>query len=368
MMKVSLLTLHSVKNYGSVLQTFATQEYLREKNIDVEIVDYIRPDTSDTNILEAWTTNDSGVVKQLKKIVLLPTLKRWDKVFNGFLKAKIKLSKEKYMKNNDFFEKGIPEADIYCVGSDQVWNSKWNRGIDTTYFLDYVPNNKKKISFASSFGKSHLDNFEKEITFEYLKKFDALSVRENSAVEIIKDLGLREAIQILDPTLLFKKEQWEEFSTDKLIAEDYLLIYQLNSNKEFDRYAKDYARKNNLKVVRICTRYDQFIKVGKSVIIPEIEEFVSLFINAKCVLTDSFHATAFSINLNVPFISIYPAEFSTRISSILELMHLTDRHLKKYNLDQINISNINFDYANNVLNEYRNRTDSFIEKNFRVGE
>lgn len=63
MMKVSLLTLHSVKNYGSVLQTFATQEYLREKNIDVEIVDYIRPDTSDTNILEAWTTNDSGVVK-----------------------------------------------------------------------------------------------------------------------------------------------------------------------------------------------------------------------------------------------------------------------------------------------------------------
>lgn len=362
MKKISLITLHAVKNYGSVLQTYATQEYFKKHNFDVEVLNYIRPDTLDENLTTTWTSKDTGFKKYIKKLVLLPTVNKWKTVFGDFLNRRINLSEKSYSYGKDF-ESGIPDADIYCVGSDQVWNSTWNLGFIPELFLSYVPQDKKKVSFSSSFGKTKLDNWEKEKTKKYLKQFNSLSVREESAVQIIEDLGIFGAKHTLDPTLLFDLKFWSEFASDRLVKRKYLLIYQLNSNKDFDEFAKNYAKENDLQLVRLCTRYDQIIKNGKSILIPEVEDFVSLFLNAECIITDSFHATAFSINLNKPFISIYPNDFSTRIESILKQMKLMDRALVDFS-SKISMSKIDFEYANTVLNRQREETKKYFENAF----
>lgn len=364
-MKVSLITLQAVKNYGSVLQTYATQEFLKRFGLEIEVVNYIKPDSTDNMLLKTWTYGDNAIKKIFKRLVLYPSFIRWKKVFDGFLNKYVNLTSNAYVTPRDFRNFPI-EADIYCVGSDQVWNSKWNKGIIGALFLDYAPSNKLKISFASSFGKSKLDEWEKEKTRDFLNEFDFLSVREETGVSILEDLGIYGATQLLDPTLLFDRFFWKDFASKRLIEDDYLLIYQLNNNKDFDKFAEKISQDNNLKLVRLCTRYDQVFKNGKSILIPEVDEFVSLFSNASCVITDSFHATAFSINLNVPFFSIYPKDFSTRIESILKQMHLLDRHIDSYE-EKININNIDFQFSNEELDRERSITKEFVKKSFLKG-
>lgn len=110
----------------------------------------------------------------------------------------------------------------------------------------------------------------------------------------------------------------------------YVLIYQLNTNKSFDRFAKEFAHRKGLRLVRFCTRIDQILKNGKSLVVPEVQDFVRYIFHADYVITDSFHATAFSINVNTQFISIYPNDYSSRLGSILKLVGLEDRHLLSY--------------------------------------
>ena len=122
------------------------------------------------------------------------------------------------------------------------------------------------------------------------------------------------------------------------------------------------SKKTGMKLYRFCTRLDQIFRNGKSLVMPEILEFITLVDNAKFVLTDSFHATAFSINLNTEPICIYPNNYSGRLSSFLELVESTQRHVRDY--DDFDIINRNTDFAkvNKILNKEREKVDDFLSK------
>ena len=118
--RVAVITLQAVKNYGSVLQAYATQVVLERLDQDVVIIDYIREFNLDNKIADKITENDKGLKKIAKEIVLYPTIKKWKKVFNDFLKKNLNLTKKVYTYPQDFIENPI-EADVFCVGSDQVY-------------------------------------------------------------------------------------------------------------------------------------------------------------------------------------------------------------------------------------------------------
>lgn len=141
-------------------------------------------------------------------------------------------------------------------------------------------------------------------------------MREKSGAKIIKDMGIHNCGLCLDPTLLLTRDEWIEHAKPFPVKEEYVLIYQLSHDEEFDKFAIEFAKKKKLKLIRICTRYDQKRLSGKGIVIPEVQEFLSLLLNAKYVLTNSFHATAFCINFNVQFISIYPNEYASRIRDV----------------------------------------------------
>lgn len=355
-MKIDLITLHAVKNYGSVLQTFATQEKFKSLGHEVKVINYIREDTKDENLVNSWCGNN-----YIKKIVMLPTIKKWKKVFNGFLEKNINLTKEKYTTESDF-EKYPLQADVFCTGSDQVWNTGWNKGVLPPLYLSFVPEDKYKISYSSSFGKDILSDIDIKESKKYIKQYDFISVRESSGLNILKEqYNYDNGTHIVDPTLAMKPEFWRKYSPKRKYKSDYVLVYQLNKNKDFDKFAVEFARRNNLKLIRFCTRYDQIIKPGKSVLIPDVFEFISLIDNAKCVITDSFHATGFSVNLNTEPICIYPNEYGGRIDSFLKLTGLQERRLKGFDDFSIVNRKVDFDKVNKILDIERKKVDDFLE-------
>ena len=354
--KVDVITLQAVQNYGSVLQAYATQKIFEKHGCEVQIINYIRENVKYENLLEARSNGNF-----LKKIILYPNINRWKKVFLGFCNENLNLTEKSYTTEKDFEQYPL-NADIYCTGSDQVWNSKWNLGIILPLYLSFVPADKFKISFAASFGQDQLSQEEIDATKKYIDEYDFISVREQSGKKIIEEqYKYPHAEHVIDPTLTLTGDEWRKFAGNEKKTENYILIYNLNRSKEFDDYAKNLSKKTGLKLVRLCNRYDQFYRPGKSIIIPEVKEFIKLIDNAQYVLTDSFHATAFSMNMNTEPICIYPHEFGGRLDSFLKLTNSLQRHVGNYNdFDIINRS-VNFAEVNQILEKEREKVNNFID-------
>lgn len=362
-MKMELITLHAVKNYGSALQTFATQELFKSYGVDVNIINYEKKESRNENLLQFWAGRNP-----VKAAVILPTILRWKKVFGGFCKEYLNISGKVYTTEQDFQTYPI-NADIYCTGSDQVWNSVWNNGVLPPLYLSFVPSDKFKFSFAASFGQKELSQNEIEKTKGYIDQYRFISVREDSAKRIIEgQYGYPEATHIIDPTLCVDGAFWRSYAKASPIHDEYILIYNLNRSREFDDYAKKLAKKTGLKLVRLCTRYDQIFRPGKSILVPEVLEFVGLIDKAKYVLTDSFHATAFSMNLNTDPICVYPNEFGGRLESLLNLVGCQDRHIEDYDDFGGIERSVDFDKVNRILNAERNKAADYISKVLTAAE
>ena len=369
-MKVSVITLHTVNNYGSVMQTYATQKVFEKLGCDVEFVDYWRksntPDECAKRLLDSstmkrlkpiWGLNPFTIKLTVKLLKIFVTNK--ESQMRKFIRERVTLSPTSYYSIDDLKD-NPPEADIYVTGSDQVWNSIWNQGLDRAYFLDYAPVGKPKVSFSASIGRSELERDEMVEMYELLKQYDAISVREASAVQILRDMGL-EAQLILDPTLMLNREEWIEIGKEPRGRKTpYLLIYQLHINPNIDLYADTLARAKGWEIVRIGLSRSDKKKIGTTCMNTSVPEFLGLFSHAACVLTDSFHATAFSFNMGTDFISVLPNSFGTRIESITELTGTKDRILSSYDDLSIADCEINKEQVQNILRQEREKGYAFL--------
>lgn len=168
-MKISIITVLNTINYGSVLQTFATQKYLESLGMEVEFVDYIREDQQFTYMIKKIVFDKkTNIKKWLKKpirdIMDIISVIQANKLFRSFLTQNIHLTAKQYTSLQEL-KKDVPCADIYATGSDQMWNSGWNQGIEKSFFLEYVPNDKKRIAFSTSIGKVSWDMVKRERSF-----------------------------------------------------------------------------------------------------------------------------------------------------------------------------------------------------------
>lgn len=359
MKRITIITLQNVRNYGSVLQALATQKVFRELGCIVDFINYDKNGKlSYLDRVHSFTQGKGFLSKLVYPFILIPSFIKEDKVFKTFIKKYLYQQEKEYACMDDFKDFPIT-SDIYCTGSDQTWNSGWNNGILPELFLKFVPDNVRKISYAASIGKNKLDDWEVEETKALLSRYQYISVREASAKDIVeKQLGLPSATHVLDPTLQVDKEFWMSVLGDEYKAKyekgKYVLIYQLNTNPNFDIYAKEFAKRKGWKLIRFCIRHYQGLRCGKAELIPKVEDFISLIANAGCVITDSFHATAFSCNLNTPMICIYPNSYSSRLASLLKLVGLEDRHLKNYDdFSFVDNTGVDFTDVNKILEEQR---------------
>ena len=365
MKKVSLITLQNVPNYGSVLQCYATEQIIESMGYDVETINYLPERMTKRGMLKNIKYKSKKLEKSLllrtaARIIIFPSYIKRFRIFRKFREEYLNMTKKVYKNYGDILS-DIPKADIYCTGSDQVWNSEWNDEIDKSLFLGYAPDNKRKIAYAASFGKKELDPKEIDETKKLLERYDRISLRESSGVDIVNSLGIKNSVNVVDPTLLLNGDEWREISSNKYKKKEYILVYNLNRNKKIDNYAKNLSAKTGLKIIYLSYQLHDFYKKGKMVCNPKVENFISLIDNAKYVITDSFHATAFSINLNTQFIIVYPGKFSTRLQSLLKILDLENRVASSENDLKVSNEKIDYEIINNKMNKMREKSLNWLK-------
>lgn len=362
-MNVKVITRHMSFNYGSLLQSIATIRVIESLGHVCEIIDYRRKDEYGiTSIL-----TDVGRKKKWNHNLM----KKWAYVLlrhpeETFIQYKFDKMRQKFLKLTPTYhtadEMKKLEADVFMTGSDIVWGPVLNGKYDPVYFLSFVADDKKKVAYAGSFGRAE---FASQVLAEYkqlLIRYHYLTVREDSAVCLLDKIGVHCDGQVLDPTLLLNKEQWEEY-IEKNMSGKYVLVYEIHNNPLLDNYAKHFASYVGLPLIRISPMFHQFIRGGKFVFLPDISSFLSYIKHATYMLTDSFHGTAFAINFNTQFIEVLPnSETGIRVYSILRQTGLQNRVVNDYDDFSLADNYINFTQVNKVIAEARKKSFLLLQK------
>lgn len=359
-MKVSIITLHRITNFGSLLQTYATQTYIRKLGYETEVVDFVPEGI--TFKRGVWPKGASLISKIIKVLPLTAVnLIQYDMV-NSFMKKYITVSPKRYGSFAELAE-DVPEADIYLSGSDQVWNTQNNNPHDDlkAYYLCHAPEEKRKIAYAGSFGKEDFSDAEKAEIGSWLKDYDAISVREDAALKTLDALGVS-GTWVTDPTLLLSQEEWREFCTKEKPNPGYVFVYNLNRNKLLEEAAIKIAEKKGLRVVNFADTFE-FIKGAENRFNNDALDFLNYISNADFVVTDSFHGTAFSLNFNRQFICVSAPKYNCRLESILRLTGLKDERLV-FDVEtalKVSENEINYSEVNPKLDKAREDSRAFLK-------
>lgn len=364
-MKISVITLHRVRNYGSSLQTLATQSFFENMGFNVEIIDYYPERYTSRGLLKRLKNKSEKLQKNVilltgAKVIMCFSYLKKKIVFDNYLKKYIKLSKHTYRTENDL--KGYPlDSNAFCTGSDQVWNSHWNEGIDRPLYLSFVPSEKYKFSFASSIGNEMLDEKEAQYVLKLLSDYEHITVRESEGIDILDRIGLR-VEQMLDPTLLFSMKYWDHYVTGKYSNKKYIVTYNLHHDKKVDALAQAVSKKYGLKVYNISYNIHDIVRKGILKWCPSVEDYLDLIKNAQYVITDSFHATAFSLIFHTKFYAIYPEHASSRIRSILKLTKLDNR--ASYQIPDVEkvVAEVDFQEVDLILEKERARAIEYMKQ------
>ena len=361
-MKIKTITCHDVYNVGASLQAYALVTYLRNLGHEAEIIDY-KPDYL-SNHYSLWGLNnpvyDRPIVREMYNLAKLPgrLLARHGKrkkCFDAFTKNYLPRTERRYTSNEEL-KQNPPEADVYFAGSDQIWNSFFQNGRDPAFYLDFAPEGSVKASYAASFATEDVAEEWKPQIRQWLSGLDSISVRERSGGEIVERLGIPGAVQVLDPVFLLNSETWSAIEQKPEHREPYVLLYDFDRNPEMVQFAKKLAADNGWKLysVLFCGECDRcFSQEG-----PQM--FVGLVHHAEFVISNSFHATAFSLIFQKQFVVFNRSErINTRMRDLISLVGLSDCLM---NDPRVKCSQIDYRQVAEKLDEKIVDSKAFIKK------
>ena len=363
--------MHRPKNVGCFLQTFGLQEAIQKRGYDCEIIDYYYPNAFHKQ-LTIKTKLAKLINKPLKHLFGGNSFKVSDQRFWDCINHELNLSKKNFKTPEELYQ-NPPDYDLYCVGSDQVWNPNFIHA-DPSFFCDFAPEEKPVVSFASSFGVSTIPQVYKEQYKKYLSRFKMLGVREVSGVHIVKELTGKDAELVLDPTLLLTSEEWLKIASGHTInhPEPYILCYGgPYPNTYGEQLALHIQKKTGLKIVHLFGRPWQ--KLSRKIqYIYDVGpwEFLNWINNAALVLTTSFHGTIYSINFKRPFYSVYlNAERGSRQLNILKCLDLESRAIMAgAQFPEVDFLDVDFDAAHKNLKNMTEKSFIYLEKMLAVGD
>ena len=362
MKKVGIITFHNAHNYGAILQVYALQEKLKELGFLPSVINYKNKKITRPYSLIKYSKKNP--VKSIK--LLYESIKdyrinklRYD-TFNNFINQKLDLTKEykdiKSLKNDS------PKMDYYITGSDQVWNTSMLGELSDAYTLNFGDNKVKRVAYAASIGNASIDENFKEQYKEKISKIDYISVREKTAAEELKKIIDKKISIVLDPTLLFSKEEWDKkIKKENDQKEKYILAYVVKYNDEYRKIVDYVSEKTGFKVIHFNKKniYKNELESAYTV---DPFEFVNKIKNAEYVIATSFHAMVFSILYHKKFFIIPHNTTGSRITDLLEKLNIDNRVY--YNLEEF--SKINYDLdidykkIDEKLNKERNESIRFL--------
>lgn len=345
-MKVAILTFQDAQNYGAVLQAFALKRKCLEY-VETDVINYYNPFFHEEE-------KNTDLKALIKKIMNYKKIQRKKSKFEHFMNQYIVQNQRKVLKDELV---GLDEQyDVFITGSDQVWNLECS-GNDKSYFLDFITKSSKN-SYAASFGS--LRKVDNNYMKDLLSGFKNISVREESGKEIIKSVLNRDALVVLDPTFLLKKNDWQR-AFNLQFAEQYVLVYEVLAGDQLFEQAKKFAQDKKLNL--ICITSTDKPRVGAKVVKDAgPEEWLQYFSRAAYIFTNSFHGLAFSLNFQKQFFVELlppPAKTNTRILEMLKCVRV-ERDSSKAN----ELPDIDYSKVEQVLNNERQNSVEYLKSIF----
>lgn len=322
-MKVCTITCHNAVNHGARLQACALLRYLHNQGLEAEVIDY-RPD----------------YMRFGEKVWYIPSLslKEWAKLFLRFKQradavdrhAAFEEFTRKYIPHTERIYKSVgelrlspPKADVYIAGSDQIWNTEFCNGTDAAYYLDFGDLQTRRISYAASFAVPMLKSESEPFVKSHLSAFDAISVREASGMRILSSLGYGGEV-VSDPVFLLSADEWDNLLGCKGSEKSYVLVYDMMGCDTIKHIAKRIAGRYGCEIYSIGSRRLGYADRNFTKAAPDM--FVELVRNARCVVSNSFHGTAFAMIYHRDFFVVERSDgLNERMKDILARCGLQSR-------------------------------------------
>lgn len=347
-MKIGILTFHWAynRNFGASIQSFACLNMIKKFYNNVEIINFQR--------------NKILFYQKIRFYLEGKNFKKYNKKF---------LALSKKVNTFDELQKLNDEFNVFIVGSDQVW-----RNIIKTkhYFFDFVDDNKKKIAYAASFGVDYWEG-DKKLTEEIkhlIKRFDHISVREESGIDICKNtFGIDNAVCVLDPTLMISREDYQPILNDwhdkRHLKKKYIAHMLLDDTAELKKESQNIADYLGADINYIKGK--SFKILGKDITFyNKVSQWLTYLKDAELVITDSFHCTVFSIIFHKKFVVVAnKARGIARLETLLGKVGLQDRFftdIKDVMKSGILDKEIDYNEVDKKLEIHRKYSMDFLKK------
>lgn len=357
-MKVYTITCHNALNHGARLQACALLYFLDKQGHEAEVIDY-RPDyMSFAEKLFYWPG---------------PSLKEWVKLFVFFGRRRDAIQRNKAF--DCFSDRYIsrtrrvyhnlaelqscpPRADIYIAGSDQIWNTSFHNGLDAAFYLDFGSFDTKRISYAASFAMPSLVNGSESFIKEHIAAFDSLSVREQSGLHILSSLGYKGAV-VADPVFLLSAAEWDALMECADSTQPYILVYDVMGCNTVRRIAKQIAKQRDCKIYSIGSRRLGYADRNFTQAAPN--KFVELVRNARCVVSNSYHGTAFAMIFHKDFFVVDRDDGQNeRMHDLLDRCGLQSHRIDSdFSREQIT-AHITYDAVDEILRSHIVKSKAFL--------
>lgn len=356
MKKVGIITFHRSINYGGVLQAYALKHMLNKLGAECSVIDYKNKHIENINKVKLFNLNS---IKSFINGILsyLPKKSKYEK-FLDFRVKHLNLAEGEI--NNEIEHK----YDLFITGSDQVWNFQLSR-FDTVYFLDFVKDSRKKNSYAASFGFSEIPSEYIEKYKKLLSDFSSISIREEQGFNIIQSHLKQDVPVVLDPSLLLDVNDWiNNFNITRKSQKDFILLYLMTPDPKLIKLAEKLSKETGFEIIYITDKTIKKLNATYARTVSPIE-WVELFMNAKYIVTNSFHGVAFSINFNKNFfMSLLPStsNVSSRLENIVRMFGLEKRQINN-DINDVNLfEDIDFTKVNKILERERNNSIAFLRE------
>lgn len=321
-MKIGIITFFNYCNFGAALQAYGLSEALRSLGHEPVYLDYTCPFIGRPFGLDSLKKRGAVgyVYTAAGNVFYLPR----HGLFRSF--------RERIPHTPPLTPANIGDwgdcFDRYIAGSDQIWSAKLT-DFDRTYFLDFVKDSSKKLSYSASFGGAGIQPGLQEEYRRLLGDFQAISVREDYGAKLVRELTGREAAVTLDPTLLLKQEDWAALAAPRRKTWPTLLVYQLGFSGAVVQAARQIAAEKRVRVDYIPFPLGGFV-AGKYQLHLGPREWLAQFRDADYIVTDSYHGIIFAILFEKKFLVVADGQHKNqRVLSLLDRLGLLDRVISR---------------------------------------
>ena len=381
MKPIGLVTCYFHHNYGSMLQAYATEMIMQQMGLPFQTIACKAP----INYMQ-----ENKILYIIKKLLIADWkmrlgkmkierakkdnpmfAKNWEirnKAFDQFAETFFHVSP--YCKNREELTKMAENYSAFLVGSDQLWRTD---SVEHGYYtLEWVPDNIRKIAYSTSIGVKKIPWFQVGKNKKFMKRFNFIAMREQSACDIVKSLTGRDVPVVLDPTLLFTGDDWLGIQQQEaLVKEKYIFVYLLGNNPDQREYIKQVKAQTGYKIVAL-QHLDDYIPgdEGFADIAPYVgpKEFLNYIRNAELVFTDSFHCSVFSILYHKNFHTFSRfgdnarQNTNTRIDNLLHITGLEDRRWNVTNSIEASMKAPNYAGVEDKLDAMRESSWNYLNK------